>query len=91
MEESTSLAHGPLTDWPARFAATIVVLAWLTLTGAEAIAADEPVFAVDVSSWSGYLSASEVDCWRESGVEHVISGTQIADITQQQLGMAVFA
>ena len=91
MGESTSLAHGPITDWPARFAATIVVLAWLTLTGAEAIAADEPVFAVDVSSWSGYLSASEVDCWRESGVEHVISGTQIADITQQQLGMAVFA
>ena len=91
MGKSTSVVRCRLTDTPARFAAIIIVLAWLTLTGAETIAAEEPVFAVDISSWSGYLSASEVDCWRESGVEHVISGTQIADITQQQLGMAVFA
>lgn len=48
-----------------------------------------PVFAVDVSHWSGYLSAGQVACWWEMGVRHVVTGTRDPSITVQQLGMAV--
>ena len=36
------------------------------------------VLAVDISNWSGTLTESEVACWWESGIRHVIAG-----ITQQ--------
>lgn len=48
-----------------------------------------PVFAVDVSHWSGHLSGGQVACWQETGVRHVVAGTQDSSITVQQLGMAV--
>ena len=48
-----------------------------------------PVFAVDVSHWSGYLSEGQVACWWDLGVRHVVTGTQDPSITVQQLGMAV--
>jgi hypothetical protein len=54
-------------------------------------AGGSPVFAVDVSHWSGTVAESEVACWWDSGVRHVITGTQIADITTQQLQTAVDA
>ncbi len=54
-------------------------------------AAGAPVFAVDVSHWSGTVAESEVACWWDSGVRHVITGTQNSDINTQQLQMAVDA
>jgi hypothetical protein len=50
---------------------------------------DEPTFAVDISHWSGEITASEVACWWDSGVRHVIVGTLIPEITVQQLETAV--
>ncbi len=46
-------------------------------------------FAVDVSFWETPLAQSQMDCFWDSGVRHVIVGTQQADIAQQQLAMAV--
>jgi hypothetical protein len=46
-------------------------------------------FAVDVSFWETPLAQSQVDCFWDSGVRHVIVGTQQADVAQQQLAMAV--
>jgi GH25 family lysozyme M1 (1,4-beta-N-acetylmuramidase) len=47
------------------------------------------VFAVDISGWQGPLAQAEADCFWDSGVRHVISGTQTEEITRQQLAMAV--
>ena len=49
----------------------------------------EPVMAVDISNWSGTITESEVACWWESGIRHVISGTQIPSLTTQQLQTVV--
>lgn len=46
-------------------------------------------FAVDVSVWETPLAQSQMDCFWDSGVRHVVVGTQEADITQQQLTMAI--
>jgi hypothetical protein len=61
------------------------------LGSSSAFAADdaELVMAVDISHWSGTITEGEVACWRDSGVRHVISGTQNPDITVQQLQTAV--
>ena len=57
----------------------------------SALAVDdaELVMAVDISHWSGTITTDEVACWRDSGVRHVISGTQNPSITVQQLQTAV--
>lgn len=54
-----------------------------------AAVAQESVFAVDVSHWSGTITASEVACWKANGVEHVVPGTQVENITRQQLQAAL--
>jgi hypothetical protein len=46
-----------------------VSLAWLTTAASKANAANtadplDPVLAVDVSYWSGYIIDGEVACWR---------------------------
>lgn len=51
--------------------------------------ANQAVFAVDVSFWETALAQSEMDCFWDSGVRHVIAGTQQEDITREQLEMAV--
>lgn len=56
---------------------------------AEAQTQTRTVRAVDVSFWSGMITPSEVACWRSSGIEHVVPGTQVFDITRQQLQTAV--
>jgi hypothetical protein len=48
----------------------------------------EPIFAIDISNWSGEITSDEVACWRDSDVRHVISGTQIPTITVQQIQTA---
>jgi hypothetical protein len=48
-----------------------------------------PVFALDVSHWSGNIDGSDVACWKSNGVEHLVPGTQVEDITRQQLETAV--
>lgn len=45
--------------------------------------------AVDVSHWEGPLSQHEVDCFWTEGVRHLVAGTQVAEVTRQQLAMAV--
>lgn len=72
----------------------IISLVWLTATASKADAAGaahpfDPVLAVDVSYWSGYISESEVACWQDNGVRHVIAGTQNLDIARQQFETAV--
>jgi len=51
--------------------------------------ANDAVFAVDVSHWEGPISQYEMDCFWSQGVRHVVSGTQLTEITRQQLQMAV--
>jgi len=51
--------------------------------------ANGAVFATDVSFWETPISQAEMDCFWESGVRHVVVGTQQEDITRQQLAMAV--
>lgn len=58
---------------------------FLLLLVPTAVSAQEPVFAVDVSHWSGTITPDDVACWRANGVEHVIPGTQVESITRQQL------
>jgi hypothetical protein len=65
----------------------VVVLAGF-LTAPSSVPAEEPIFAVDISMWSGDITPGEVACWRDSGVRHVISGTQIPSITVQQIQTA---
>jgi hypothetical protein len=48
-----------------------------------------PILAVDVSHWSGFVTAGQVACWSGAGVEHVVVGQQNADISAQQLQVAV--
>jgi hypothetical protein len=50
---------------------------------------NDAVFAVDVSHWEGPLSQREMDCFWASGVRHVVAGTQVEEVTRQQLAMAV--
>jgi hypothetical protein len=50
--------------------------------------ANDAVFAVDISHWEGPMSQHEMDCFWTQGVRHVVSGTQVAEITRQQLAMA---
>ncbi len=51
--------------------------------------ANHALFAVDVSVWETPLAQSQMDCFWDSGVRHVIVGTQDALVAKQQLGMAV--
>lgn len=51
--------------------------------------ANNAPFAVDVSMWEGPIAESETDCMWTSGVRHVIAGTQVEEVTRQQLAMAV--
>jgi hypothetical protein len=55
----------------------------------QAFDADDLVNAVDISHWSGTITDAEAACWVDTGFSHVISGTQNADITVQQLQTAV--
>jgi len=51
--------------------------------------ANGAVYALDVSHWEGPLSQREMDCFWESGVRHIVVGTQVEEITRQQLAMAI--
>jgi hypothetical protein len=51
--------------------------------------ANGAVFGVDVSIWEGPLAPRELDCFWESGVRHVIVGTQVEEVTRQQLAVSV--
>ncbi|MFQ5938209.1 MAG: GH25 family lysozyme, partial [Acidiferrobacterales bacterium] len=71
-----------------------LALACLAATPVKAdttAAADQanPVPAVDISFWSGNISGSEVACWRDNGIRHVVAGTQNPQIARQQLETAV--
>ena len=64
----------------------IVVASFLAISSQSE--ANDPIFAVDISNWSGEITSSEVACWWESGVRHVIAGTQVPTITVQQIQTA---
>jgi hypothetical protein len=66
----------------------LFVVACLLANPSKSEAVD-PIFALDISIWSGEITSDEVACWRANGVRHVISGTQVSSITVQQLETAV--
>ena len=51
--------------------------------------ANHALFAADVSVWETPLAQSEMDCFWDSGVRHVVVGTQDATVAREQLAMAV--
>ncbi len=51
--------------------------------------ANGAVFGVDVAMYQGPLAPAELDCFWESGVRHVIVGTQVEETARQQLAVAV--
>ena len=51
--------------------------------------ANHAEFASDVSVWETPLAQSQMDCFWDSGIRHVIVGTQDALVAHQQLAMAV--
>lgn len=53
----------------------------------SAIASEK--FAVDISLWSGEITDSEVRCFWDNGVSHVVVGTQTPRISRQQLDAAI--
>jgi hypothetical protein len=50
--------------------------------------ANDAVYGIDISHWEGPMSQYEMDCFWTQGVRHVVSGTQVAEVTRQQLEMA---
>lgn len=57
-----------------RFGVRALCSLWWVLIPVTAVA-QEPVFAVDVSHWSGTITADEVACWKANGVEPVYDDT----------------
>ncbi|MEW5742455.1 MAG: GH25 family lysozyme, partial [Myxococcota bacterium] len=51
--------------------------------------ANNAVYAVDVSHWEGMIAQHSMDCLWASNVRHVVAGTQVEEVTRQQLAMAV--
>lgn len=51
--------------------------------------ANGAVFGVDVAMYQGPLAQAELDCFWDSGVRHVIVGTQVEETARQQLAIAV--
>jgi len=47
------------------------------------------VHGIDISVWSGRVTDAEMECFWDSGVRHVIVGTQDLGIASQQLEMAI--
>lgn len=45
-------------------------------------------YALDLSMWEGPIAQWEMDCFWNAGVRHIVSGTQVEEITRQQLAMA---
>ena len=54
-------------------------------------AQEEPVLALDISHWSGNITDAEAQCWNTNGVVHVVAGTQVPEVTLQQLETALNA
>ncbi len=50
--------------------------------------ANDAVYGLDVSMWEGPISESQMDCFWANGVTHLVVGTQVAEVTLQQLDMA---
>lgn len=51
--------------------------------------ANGAVYALDVSFWEGPIAQHSMDCFWDSNVRHLVAGTQVEEITRQQLAMAV--
>jgi GH25 family lysozyme M1 (1,4-beta-N-acetylmuramidase) len=51
--------------------------------------ANGAVFGVDVAMYQGPLAQAELDCFWDSGVRHLIVGTQVEEVAREQLAMAV--
>lgn len=48
-----------------------------------------PAHALDVSHWTGTITAAQIAALKASGYHHLICGTQVPSITHQQLHVAV--
>lgn len=51
--------------------------------------ANNALYAVDVSMWEGPIPQHSMDCLWTSNVRHVVAGTQVEEVTRQQLEMAL--
>ncbi len=78
---------GEVSDWEDELASTQAALTPAPYFGGDP--ANRALFAADVSFWETPLAQSQIDCFWESGVRHVVVGTQVDAIAQQQLAMAV--
>ncbi len=47
------------------------------------------LYSVDVSMWEGPIPQYSMDCLWSSNVRHVVAGTQVEEVTRQQLEMAL--
>jgi uncharacterized protein YraI len=47
------------------------------------------VKGLDISKWTGTITAAQVASWKSSGYTHLVVGTQTASISDQQLATAV--
>ena len=52
---------------------------------------DDLEFGVDISNWSGYITAAQAECWKREGIRFVVCGTQVFDTCRQQLAVATEA
>lgn len=78
---------GELPEWERDLASIQAELTPAPYFGGDP--ANRALFAADVSFWETPLAQSQMDCFWDSGVRHVVVGTQVASIAQQQLAMAV--
>lgn len=50
---------------------------------------DTPRLALDGSHWTRTVTDSDVDCFWDNGYRHIVFGTQILEVTRQQLEIAI--
>lgn len=67
---------------------TLLLLVWGVVAALPA-AAQDPVYAVDISHWTGTIDRDDVNCMYDHGVRHVITGTLNPAVTTNQLQMAI--
>ena len=67
----------------------LIPLGLVLLVTSSARGQDPSVLALDVSHWSGEITAQDVACWRANGVEHLVPGTQVESLARQQLQTAL--
>lgn len=58
-------------------------------TSSHRVERRDGIYGIDISVWSGTVTDTEMDCFWDEGVRHVIVGMQDYRIAKQQLDMAI--